>query len=141
MLLAALVISYRQVIAAFPDGGGAYAVARPHLGPVPALVAAASLIVDYILNAAVGVSAGRRGADLRLPAPVRRPGLAVPGGARADHRGEPVGVAESARLFMVPTLAFIVAIFAVIIVGLLRCHPAVPLDAHAAAVADTSACC
>ena len=38
------------------------------------------------------------------------------------------GVAESARLFMVPTLAFIVSIFAVIIIGLLRSHPAVPLD-------------
>jgi amino acid transporter len=58
VLLAVLVISYRQVIEAFPSGGGAYAVAKRHLGVTPSLVAAASLIVDYVLNAAVGVSAG-----------------------------------------------------------------------------------
>src|SRR6202035_3263178 len=58
VLLVALVISYRQVIEAFPNGGGAYAVSKRHLGTVPSLVAAASLIVDYVLNAAVGVSAG-----------------------------------------------------------------------------------
>ncbi len=58
VLLAALVISYRQVIEAFPNGGGAYAVSKTHLGTTPSLVAAASLTVDYILNAAVGVSAG-----------------------------------------------------------------------------------
>src|ERR1700721_2618445 len=57
-LLGALVISYRQVIEAFPNGGGAYAVSKTHLGTTPSLVAAASLTVDYILNAAVGVSAG-----------------------------------------------------------------------------------
>src|SRR5271166_1405082 len=58
VLLAALVVSYRQVIAAFPRGGGAYAVSKAHLGTQASLVAAASLIVDYVLNAAVGVSAG-----------------------------------------------------------------------------------
>ena len=58
VLLAVLVVSYRQVIDAFPGGGGAYAVAKRHLGRQPSLLAAASLIVDYVLNAAVGVSAG-----------------------------------------------------------------------------------
>src|SRR5580700_1904331 len=58
VLLAVLVVSYRQVIEAFPNGGGAYAVAKAHLGVRPSLLAAASLVVDYILNAAVGVSAG-----------------------------------------------------------------------------------
>src|ERR1700683_2960619 len=58
VLLTALVVSYRQVIAAFPNGGGAYAVSKAHLGTQASLVAAASLIVDYVLNAAVGVSAG-----------------------------------------------------------------------------------
>src|ERR1700734_2484595 len=56
VLLTVLVISYRQVIEAFPNGGGAYAVASRHLGRQPSLIAAASLIVDYILNATVGVS-------------------------------------------------------------------------------------
>src|SRR5580700_10478388 len=48
VLLAVLVVSYRQVIAAFPSGGGAYAVAKKHLGTMPSLVAAGSLVVDYI---------------------------------------------------------------------------------------------
>ena len=58
VLLAVLVISYRQVIEAFPGGGGAYAVAQRHLGQKASLLAGASLTVDYVLNAAVGVSAG-----------------------------------------------------------------------------------
>ncbi|CAM5394419.1 hypothetical protein SXANM310S_05900 [Streptomyces xanthochromogenes] len=57
-LLAVLVASYRQVIAAFPNGGGSYAVARRHLGARASLVAAASLILDYVLNVAVSVTAG-----------------------------------------------------------------------------------
>ena len=71
-----LVISYRQVIEAFPGGGGAYAVAKPTWAPTASLVAAGSLIVDYVLNAAVGVSAGVE-ALTRLPVPVPRAGLSA----------------------------------------------------------------
>ena len=67
VLLAALVVSYRQVIEAFPSGGGAYAVSKAHLGTQASLVAAASLIVDYVLNAAVGVSAGIAALPPRSP--------------------------------------------------------------------------
>ncbi|GAA4514790.1 hypothetical protein GCM10023191_083810 [Actinoallomurus oryzae] len=57
-LLGVLTLSYRQVIAAFPQGGGAYGVARTYLGPRASLVAAASLVVDYVLNVAVSIAAG-----------------------------------------------------------------------------------
>src|SRR5580692_1741985 len=114
ILLAALVVSYRQVIAAFPGGGGAYAVAKAHLGTRASLVAAASLIVDYVLNAAVGVSAGI--------APLTSAFPALYGGrvwlclaALTLITGLNLwGVAESAKVFTVPTLLFIVAIAAVI---------------------------
>jgi amino acid transporter len=128
VLLVALVISYRQVIEAFPNGGGAYAVSRRHLGEVPALVAAASLIVDYVLNAAVGVSAGVEALTAAFPALY---------GARVwiclavlllITGANMWGIVEVARIFMVPTVAFIVAIFAVIAVGLARAHPAVALS-------------
>ena len=129
VLLAVLVISYRQVIAAFPNGGGAYAVSKRHLGTVPSLVAAASLIVDYILNAAVGVSAGVAALTAAFPSLY---------GARvwlcllvlALITGVNLwGLAESARIFAVPTLAFIASIAVVIIAGLARgAHPAVPLS-------------
>jgi amino acid transporter len=126
LLLAVLVISYRQVIEAFPSGGGAYAVAKAHLGVRPSLIAAASLVVDYILNAAVGVSAGVEAltsAFPRLYADRTWLCLAVLAAITAANLW---GVAESARLFIVPTIIFIVAIFAVIVGGLLREHPLVP---------------
>jgi amino acid transporter len=123
LLLTVLVISYRQVIEAFPNGGGAYAVSKAHLGAKPSLVAAASLVVDYILNAAVGVSAGVEALTSGFP-PLYKDRvwlcLAVLGAITAANLW---GVAESARLFIPPTVIFIVAIFAVIIAGLIRPHP------------------
>ncbi len=123
LLLSVLVISYRQVIEAFPNGGGAYAVAKAHLGVKPSLIAAASLVVDYILNAAVGVSAGVEALTSGFPRlyPDRVIlCLVVLGAITAANLW---GVAESARLFIAPTIIFIVAIFAVIIGGLVRSHP------------------
>jgi amino acid transporter len=130
VLLAALVISYRQVIAAFPSGGGAYAVSKAHLGRTPSLIAAASLIVDYVLNAAVGISAGIAAVTSAFPelygatvwlclaALILITGLNL------------WGISESAKVFAVPTLAFIVSIVAVIVVGLFRAHPEVALNHH-----------
>ena len=127
LLLAALVISYQQVIGAFPNGGGAYAVSKRHLGTVPSLVAAASLIVDYVLNAAVGVSAGVEALPAAFPALY---------GARvwlclvvlALITGVNLwGVAESARVFTVPAIAFVASMAIVILVGAARAHPVVAL--------------
>jgi amino acid transporter len=58
VLLAILYFSYRQTIEAYPTGGGSYTVARENLGLMPGLLAAAALMIDYILTAAVGISAG-----------------------------------------------------------------------------------
>jgi amino acid transporter len=129
-LLVVLVVSYRQVIAAFPGGGGAYAVAGAHLGRPASLVAAASLIVDYVLNAAVGVSAGVAALTSAFPGlygatvPLCLLVLALITAANLW------GVAESARLFIVPTLAFIAAIAMVIIGGLVRSQPVVAPTSH-----------
>ena len=137
VLLAALVISYRQVIEAFPNGGGAYAVSKRHLGKVPSLVAAASLIVDYILNAAVGVSAGVEALTAAFPALY---------GARVwlcllvlalITASNMWGVVESARIFMVPTLGFIAAMAVVIIGGLVRSQPDVALSHAMPSVTDS----
>ncbi len=128
VLLAVLVVSYRQVIAAFPNGGGAYAVSKAHLGTQASLVAAASLIVDYVLNAAVGVSAGIEALYSAFP---------VLYGARvwlclavlALITGLNLwGVSESAKVFTVPTLLFILSMAAVIAGGLIRTNPAVALN-------------
>src|SRR5262245_14411442 len=123
VLLAALTFSYRQVIAAFPNGGGAYAVAGRHLGRRVSLVAAASLIIDYVLNVAVSVSAGVAALTSAFPslygATVRLCVLALVLITAINL----YGVAESAKVMIVPTVVFILAIFAVIIVGLIRSHP------------------
>ncbi len=58
ILLAILVMSYRQTIMAYPSGGGAYIVSRENLGPVSSLVAGSSLLVDYILTVSVSVAGG-----------------------------------------------------------------------------------
>jgi amino acid transporter len=132
-----LVVSYRQVIEAFPSGGGAYAVSSRHLGRQASLVAAASLIVDYVLNAAVGVSAGVAalwsafpslyGARVWLCLAV----LALITGVNLW------GVAESARVFIVPTVLFIIAIAIVIIGGAVRSHPVVTMAGQLPAVTES----
>lgn len=58
LLLAILYFSYRQTIAAYPGGGGSYTVARENLGDGAGLLAASALMIDYVLTAAVGISAG-----------------------------------------------------------------------------------
>jgi amino acid transporter len=136
VLLAVLVISYRQVIAAFPGGGGAYAVAGRHLGRMPSLIAAASLIVDYVLNAAVGVSAGVAALTSAFPALYGdRVWLCL--GVLAVITGLNLrGVADAARAFIVPTIIFIVAIAVVIVGGLVRSHPVVAPSGQLPKVAE-----
>src|SRR3984957_8243676 len=123
LLLSVLVVSYRQVIEAFPNGGGAYAVAKAHLGVKPSLIAAASLVVDYILNAAVGVSAGLEALTSAFPGLYPERTLICLVVLAAITAANLWGVAESARLFIAPTVIFIVAIFAVIVAGLLHSQP------------------
>ncbi|WJY41991.1 APC family permease [Streptomyces sp. P9-2B-2] len=122
-LLAVLVASYRQVIAAFPNGGGAYAVAKAHLGRRPALVAAASLILDYVLNVAVSVTAGVAALTSAFPALYGDRVwicLAVLALVTAVNLR---GIVESARAFIVPTVVFVGSILAIIAVGLFRSAP------------------
>src|SRR3954452_18994833 len=68
ILLMALILSYRQIIFAYPHGGGAYVVAKENLGIYPGLIAGGSLLVDYILTVAVSVSAGTDALTSAFPA-------------------------------------------------------------------------
>ncbi|MEU6324756.1 APC family permease [Streptomyces sp. NPDC047009] len=122
-LLAALVVSYGQVIAVHPDGGGAYAVAKKDLGRTTSLLAAASLVVDYVLTVAVSLTAGADALASAFPVLAHDKlvicliGLALLTGVNLR------GVAESARVLMLPTVLFIVAILGIVLLGLLRAHP------------------
>ncbi|MFF9605406.1 APC family permease [Streptomyces sp. NPDC014684] len=125
VLLAALTFSYRQVIAAFPNGGGAYAVAGRHLGRRLSLIAAASLIIDYVLNVAVSVSAGIAALTSAFPTLYSERVLLCLVVLFLITAVNLYGVAESARVMIIPTVVFIAAIAAVILGGLLRSHPVV----------------
>jgi amino acid transporter len=122
-LLLVLVVSYRQVIAVHPDGGGSYAVAKKDLGRWPALLAAASLLVDYVLTVAVSLAAGA--ASLASVFPVLAPHLLALtlAGLGVLFMINLIGIAESAKVLMGPTLLFIVGIFAIVGFGFLHPHP------------------
>jgi hypothetical protein len=128
-LLAVLVASYRQVIAAYPDGGGAYTVTRRNLGQRAGLVAAASLVVDYVLNVGFSVAAGVAALTSAFPALLSwtlelcLAALLVVVGINLR------GVLAGGRLFAVPAAAFIGALALLIVVGLVRGHPLHPLPA------------
>ncbi|MFJ2738845.1 APC family permease [Streptomyces sp. NPDC087440] len=123
-LLAVLVASYRQVIAAFPDGGGSYAVARTYLGVRTSLLAAGSLVLDYVLNVAVAVTAGVAALTSAFPALYEQRValcLAVLVLVTAVNLR---GIVDSARAFIVPTAVFVAAILTMVVVGLFRDAPA-----------------
>src|SRR5580698_1719436 len=116
-LLTVLVVSYCQVIAVHPDGGGAYAVGKQDLGATVSLLAGASLVVDYVLTGA---------ASLASAFPVLAPHLleVCLAGLVLLTVVNLWGIAESARFLMVPMVLFVCAILGVIVVGIVRSHPA-----------------
>lgn len=121
LLLSILVFSYRQVIEAYPAGGGAYAVSRANLGPGASRLAGASLIIDYILTVAVSIAAGVGALTSAFPAllPATTP-LCI-GVLAVITVLNLRGVGESARAFLLPTMLFIVGILGIVVVGLI--HP------------------
>jgi amino acid transporter len=119
-LLMVVTISYRQTIYAYPNGGGAYIVARDNLGELPAQIAGAALLTDYILTVSVSISAGVAQITSGFP-------------ALAPHRVEIAigaivlitvvylrGVRESGRIFAVPTYFFIGTMFVTLGAGAIR---------------------
>jgi amino acid transporter len=119
-LLLILAVSYRQTIHAYPGGGGAYIVAKEHLGEIAALAAGSSLLVDYILTVAVSVSSGIAAITAAFP---RLAGhnvaltlLAISFIAVMNLRG----IKESGALFAVPTYGFIACMLPLLAIGMIR---------------------
>jgi amino acid transporter len=118
--LAIVVFSYRQTIYAYPSGGGAYIVAKQNLGTVPSLVAAASLLIDYVLTVAVSVAAGVAALTSAFPQWVPYRVEIALGFVAVLTVGNLRGVRESGRIFAVPTYFFIVSIIGLLAVGVWR---------------------
>ncbi|MFD8794121.1 APC family permease [Streptomyces vinaceus] len=138
VLLAVLVASYRQVIAAFPDGGGSYAVAKRHLGRRTSLVAAASLILDYVLNVAVSVTAGVAALTSAFPELYGERVWLCLGVLALVTAVNLRGVVDSAKAFLAPTAVFVGSILAMVAVGLFRDGPVSTASAagHASALGE-----
>src|SRR5436853_1452814 len=119
-LVAILTASYRQVIFAYPSGGGAYVVAKSTLGEPPGLVAAAALLIDYVLTVAVSVAAGIAAITSAVPElHEHRVGLGLLAIAVLTW-GNLRGVRESGKIFAVPTYLFVGSLGLVIVTGLGR---------------------
>ena len=115
-LLIIVAISYQQTIHAYPNGGGSYIVAHDNLGTVPGLVAAAALLVDYVLTVAVSVAAGVAAITSALPSAQNHKVLLGVVFVAAIALTNIRGVRESGRIFAVPTYFFIVS-FGVLLAG------------------------
>ncbi len=120
-VLAVIVVSYRQTIRAYPNGGGSYVVARENLGPAAGLVAAAALLTDYVLTVSVSVAAGVAAITSAFP------GLLD--GVRVELAAISIaivmlinlrGVRESGTIFAIPTYVFVGSMFVLIAVGVVR---------------------
>ena len=141
-MLAVLVFSYRQTIHAYPSGGGAYIVAKDNLGRGASLVAAASLLIDYVLTVAVSVAAGVAAITSAIPSwHLNRAELAV-GFVLLLMLGNLRGIRESGRIFAAPTYFFIASLLSLIAIGAFRyftgsLHPAPPLPGAVPAVGGT----
>lgn len=119
-LLAIVTLSYEQIIHAYPNGGGAYIVARDNLGDLPAQVAGAALLTDYILTVAVSVSSGVAQVTSAFPALyVHRVEIAV-GLVLFMMVVNLRGVRESGTAFAIPSYFFLVMMFLTVGVGIAR---------------------
>jgi amino acid transporter len=141
-VLAIVIVSYRQTVRAYPTGGGSYIVARENLGTLPGLLAAAALLIDYVLTVSVSVVAGVLAITSAAP-------------TLADHKvalsiGFVVlvtlanlrGVKEAGTLFAVPTYGFVAMVYLMLATGFVRCFADCPqaetADLHLEATAGVS---
>ena len=132
-ILAVVVFSYRQTIYAYPSGGGAYVVAKDNLGELPALVAAAALLIDYVLTVAVSIAAGVAAITSAFPQwHINRVELAL-ALVLLLMLGNLRGIRESGRIFSVPTYFFVGSLLTLIAAGAWRAlagtaEPVAPVD-------------
>jgi len=120
LLLAIVTISYEQTIHAYPDGGGAYIVARDNLGEFPALIAAASLLTDYILTVSVSVASGVAQITSAFPVLYDYRVLLSVAFILFIMMINLRGVKESGTAFAIPTYFFVVLMFTAVGTGLFR---------------------
>ncbi|WP_055070780.1 APC family permease [Clostridium massiliamazoniense] len=121
-LMFLLIFSYKQVIDCYPEGGGAYIVAKDNLGPKASLTAAAALMVDYILTVAVSGTAGTEAITSAIPQLLPYKVLITVILIILLTIGNLRGIKEASTVFGVPTYAFVLGILSMIVFGLIKYH-------------------
>jgi amino acid transporter len=116
-LLGTLFLSYWQTIEAYPRSGGAYTVAKENLGVNASLLAAAAIMIDYVLNVAVGISAGVAALVSAVPALHPYTLLLCLGILALLMLANLRGIMEAGRLFAVPTYLFVGSFFIILFLG------------------------
>ncbi|MDX2681653.1 amino acid permease [Streptomyces sp. NY05-11A] len=120
LLLSVVVLSYRQVVSAYPSGGGSYEVVSTNLGPSSGLVVAASLLVDYVMTVAVSVASGVDNIISAVPELAEHRVLMAIGFVALLTAMNLRGVRESGRAFATPTYLFVGGVLIMIATGLFR---------------------
>lgn len=120
ILLFILMLSYRQTIESYPNGGGAYMVAKENLGVIAGVCAGSALSVDYILTVAVSISSGTASIISAFPA-LQKHAIAISLFILlVIMLGNLRGISESAKMFSIPAYAFMIAILAMLVYGLFK---------------------
>ncbi len=146
VLLGIVFFSYRQTLAAYPQGGGSYTVAHENLGMFPGLLAAAALLIDYTLDAAVGISAGIGALTSAFPSLHARTLTLCLVALLFLTIVNLRGVRENGAVFMAPTYLFLGCMFAALAIGVAKViasgghpHPVVAPPVSQATMAGISA--
>src|SRR5918999_1298879 len=121
LLLATVVTSYRQTVRAYPSGGGAYRVARENIGLYAGLLAAAALLLDYVLTVAVSITAGVDAIVAMAPDLGDVKVQMVLGFIVFVTLMNLRGVREAGTLFAIPTYGFVLSIYVMIVAGFVQC--------------------
>ena len=119
-LLFIVSVSYSQTVHAYPSGGGAYIVAKENLGITPGLIAAAALLIDYVLTVAVSIAAGVAAITSAVPALYNHRVALCLAFILIILMGNLRGVRESAVLFGIPVYWFVFSAYIMVIAGLFR---------------------
>src|ERR1700689_3337842 len=120
ILLAIVYFSYRQTIDAYPNGGGSYTVASQNLGEGAGLLAASALLIDYVLTAAVGISAGVGALGPAIPSLLPHTLALCLGILLLITIVNQSGVKEAGGVFMIPTCLFVGILLITILMGVFR---------------------
>ena len=120
ILLVIVYFSYRQTIDTYPGGGGSYTVARENVGEGAGLLAAAALMIDYVLTAAVGISAGVGALVSAIPSLLPHTLVMCLGILVLITLVNLRGVRETGGIFMIPTYLFVGTLLITILIGLVR---------------------